>query len=257
MTAIGYCALWLATLLPTPAPTSAPPAPNPVHIHKDYYPAYIEARKSGKMLLVDFGTSFDFQTVDAKSLERYVLCRVPVDYKLKIDGKQTRLIDAPAFTCLQQQAGIAVVDLHNKEHFRETVSVLPQRYAATYYVGALLDLPAGTLTQRTLTWAFRTHQERPPCTNGVADPGMMDHADRHSLTQANSNSMFHSGNFPGSFEIVAQSMGNGNIDDIAVELVNLWRSSAPHWGAASTPWSAYGVDMQTNGSVWYATGVFR
>jgi hypothetical protein len=39
--------------------------------------------------------------------------------------------------------------------------------------------------------------------------------------------------------------------------VNLWRSSAPHWGAAITPWSAYGVDMQTNGSVWYATGVFR
>ena len=150
------CNCLLCTLVGNVAACAAPtPAPTPVHIHKDYYPAYIEARKSGKMLLVDFGTNFDFKTVDAKSLERYVICRVPVDYKLKIDGKQSRLIDAPAFTCLQQQAGIAVVDLHNKEHFRETVSVLPQRYAATYYVGALLDLPAGTLTQRTLTWAFR------------------------------------------------------------------------------------------------------
>src|SRR5262249_34709027 len=115
MTATAYCALWLATLLPAPAPTSAPPAPKPVHIHTDYYPAYIQARKSGKMLLVDCGTNFDFQTVDAKSLERYVICRVPVDYKLKIEGKEARLIDAPAFTCLQQQAGLAVVDLHNKE----------------------------------------------------------------------------------------------------------------------------------------------
>ncbi len=246
MTATAYIALWFATLLPAPG-----------QIHSEYYPAYVEARKSGKMLLVDFGTGFDFKTVDAKSLDRYEICRVPVDYTLKIDGKQSRLIDAPAFTCLQQQAGIAVVDLHNKEHFRETVSVLPQRYAVSGYVAAVLDLPAGTLTQRTLTWAFRVHQERPPCTNGTADPNMMQHADAHSLNQANSNSMYHSSNFPGSFEIVAQSMGNGNIDDIAVELVNLWRSSAPHWGAASTPWSAFGVDMQTNGSVWYATGVFR
>ena len=248
MTAIVNFALWFAMLVPVPGQK----------IHSEYYPAFVEARKSGKMLLVDFGTNFDFKTVDAKSLERYVICRVPVDYSLKIDGKQARLIDAPAFTCLQKQPGIAVVDLHNKAHFRETVSVLPQRYAVTYYVGALLDLPAGSLTQRTLTWAFRTHQERPPCTNGTADPTMMDHADRHSLNQASSNSMYHSGTFPGSFEIVAQSwMSNANVADVAVDLVNLWRSSAPHWGAAITPWTRYGVDMQTNGSVWYATGVFQ
>jgi hypothetical protein len=175
MTASAWIALCLTTLLPAP-----------VHFHKDYYPAYVEARKSGKMLLVDFGTGFDFKTLDQKSLERYVICQVPVDYSLKIDGKQARLIDAPAFTCLQQQAGIAVVDLQNKSHFRETVSVLPQRYAAAYYVGALLDLPAGSLTQRTLTWAFRVHQERPPCTNGTADPTMMEHADHHSLNQGRS-----------------------------------------------------------------------
>jgi len=248
MTAIAHLALWFATLLPAPSQK----------VYKEYYPAFIEARKSGKMLLVDFGTSFDFKTVDAKSLDRYVICRVPVDYSLKIDGKQARLIDAPAFTCLQKQPGIAVVDLHNKEHFRETVSVLPQRYAVAYYVGALLDLPAGSLTQRTLTWAFRVHAEHPPCTNGTADPTMMDHADHHSLNQANSNSMYHSGSFPGSFEIVAQSwMSNANVADVAVDLVNLWRSSAPHWGAAITAWSRYGVDMQTNGSVWYATGVFQ
>ena len=85
MTAIANFALWFAMLLPAPG-----------HIFTEYYPAFVEARKSGKMLLVDFGTGFDFKTVDAKSLERYVICRVPVDYTLKIDGKPARLIEAPA-----------------------------------------------------------------------------------------------------------------------------------------------------------------
>jgi hypothetical protein len=227
-------------------------------VHTDYFPAYKEARNSGKMLLVDFGTGFDFKTVEPKKLEGYVLCRVPLDYTLPLDGKTARLIDAPAFDCLQKQAGLVVVDLQHKSHLRETVSVLPQRYALAGYVDALFDLPAGSLTQRTLTWAFRVHQERPACTSGMADPTLMDHADRHSTTQAQSNSMFHSSNFPGSSEIVAQSFpGQSNVVDVAIELVALWRTSPPHWGAATTPWSRYGVDMQSNGSVWYATGVFQ
>jgi hypothetical protein len=238
-------ALWLA-------------APVQGHVHNHYFPAYAEAQKSGKMLLIDFGTGFDFKTLDAKKLDDFVVCRVPVEHTIRVDGKTTRLIDSPAFDSLQKQAGIAVVDLKDKSHYRETVSVLPQRYATGGYVDALLDLPVGSLTQRTLTWAFRVHQERPACTSGVADPTLMDHADRQSQTQAQSNSMFHSSSFPGSFEIVAQSwMGNGNVADVAIDLVNLWRSSPPHWGAASTAWSRYGVDMQTNGSAWYATGVFQ
>ena len=244
-TTTACLALWLTTFVNGPVRT-------------EYYPAYAEARSSGKMLLIDFGTNFDFSTIDQKKLEGYVLCRVPVEYTIPIDGKKERLIDAPAFDCLQKQAGIAVVDLRDKSHYRETVSVLPQRWAAGGYVDALLDLPVGSLTQRTLTWAFRVHQERPACTQGVADPTLMDHADRQSMVQAQSNSMFHSSSFPGSFEIVAQSwLSNANVVDVAVDLVNLWRSSPPHWGAATTAWSSYGVDMQTNGSVWYATGVFQ
>lgn len=245
MTATACFVLWFATLIQG-------------RVHTEYYPAYVEARNSGKMLLIDFGTGFDFKTVDQKKLDGYVLCRVPLDYTIPINGKKERLIDAPAFNCLQKQPGLAVVDLQNKAHFRETVSVLPKHYVVGDYVVALLDLPAGTLTQRTLTWAFRVHQERPACVYGTADPTLMQHADQHSLNQANSNSMYHAGGFPGSFEIVAQSwLSNANVADVAVDLVNLWRTSPAHWGAAITPWSRYGLDMQTNGSVWYATGVFQ
>ncbi len=245
MTATACLALCMTTVVNAPVQT-------------DYYHAYREAQRSGKMLVIDFGTGFDFNTLDAKKLDGTVLCRVPVDYTIKLDGKPTRLIDVPAFDCLQKQSGIVVVDLQEKSHFGETISVLPQRYSAAGYVDALFDLPVGSLTQRTLTWAFRVHQEHPACVQGVADPTLMQHADRQSTVQAQSNSMFHSSNFPGSFEIVAQSgSGGGNLADVAIELVNTWRGSAPHWGAATTAWSSYGVDMQTNGGSWFATGVFR
>jgi hypothetical protein len=246
MSAPAYFALVMATLL-----QGSP------RVHNDYFPAYIEARDAGKMLLIDFGTNFDFHTVDRTKLKTYVLCRVPLDYRIPVGGKQERLIDAPAFICLQGQPGIAVVNLRDKAHFRETVSILPQRFAVAGYMAVLLDLPAGSLTQRTLTWAFRVQGERPACTNGAADPALMQHADRHSLNQAYSNSMYHSSNFPGSFEIVAQSPAGGSVVDAALNLVNLWRSSPPHWGAAVTPWSRYGLDMQSNGAVWYGTGVFQ
>ena len=64
------------------------PGAGPEGLHTEYYPAFVAARSSGKMLLVDFGTDFDFKTVDAKSLEGYVICHVPVDYKLKIDSRR-------------------------------------------------------------------------------------------------------------------------------------------------------------------------
>ncbi len=113
-TTTACLALWLTTFVNGP-------------IHTQYYPAYAEARSSGKMLLIDFGTNFDFSTIDQKKLEGYVLCRVPIEYTIPIDGKKERLIDAPAFDCLQKQAGIAVVDLRDKSHLSRN----RQRSAAT------------------------------------------------------------------------------------------------------------------------------
>src|SRR4051812_12434623 len=132
MTASTYAAICLAALFHG-------------DIHTKYFPAYIEARDSGKMLLIDFGTNFDFKSVDAKKLEGYVICRLPLEHSVLLEGKAQRLIDAPAFNCLQKQPGLVVIDLHNKNHFREAVSVLPQRYTAAYYVAALLDLPDGSI----------------------------------------------------------------------------------------------------------------
>ena len=45
--------------------------------------------------------------------------------------------------------------------------------------------------------------------------------------------------------------------DAAIDIVGSWRQSSGHWSAARSAWSSYGYDMKTNGSKWFATGVFR
>ncbi|MGE3313764.1 MAG: CAP domain-containing protein [Planctomycetaceae bacterium] len=225
--------------------------------HTDYFAAYRDARDSKKMLLIDIASGFDFNQVSEKTLSSHVLCRVPADYSIESEGTSKKLLDFPAFKALNGEPGLIVVDFRNKGTMFRTVSVLPRRHLSKHSVETLLTLPAGTLTQRTLVWAFRVRPEQPRGVFGQADATLMSHASNHSQTQASYNSMHHAGSFPGSFEIVAQSWSQSSIVDAAKDLVALWASSPAHWGAACTGWSGFGCDMKSNGSGWYGTGVFR
>lgn len=223
----------------------------------DYYAAYKEARDTKKMLLVDFGSGFDFKQLSEKQLSGHVLCRVPADYTIQKDGKSQKLIDFPAFRSLNGEQGLVVIDFRNPSTMFRAVSVLPRRHVSKQHVETMLTLPAGTLTQRTLLWAFRVRPEQPRGLFGQADITLMSHASSHSQTQAAYNSMHHAGYFPGSFEIVAQSWSQSSIVDAANDLVALWASSPAHWGAACTGWSGFGCDMKQSGGGWFGTGVFR
>jgi len=225
--------------------------------HTDYYAAYRQARDGKRMLLIDMGVEFDFSTVAPEKLSGHVLCKVPVDHRIDVNGQRVRLIDSPAFQALGKQPGLVVVDLRNEKTRRLAVSVVPRRHVTKQHVEALLLLPAGTLTQRTLLWAFRVHPERPAGVLGQADTALMSHASNHSAEQAQFNVMYHAYSFPGSFEIVAASWTNQTMVDAAIELVNLWRNSPPHWWAATGQWHKFGCDMKSNGQQWFATGVFE
>jgi len=225
--------------------------------YTDYFAAYREARDTKRMLLIDVASDFDFGTISPEKLSGHVLCRLPVDYKIEVDGEQKRLVDCPAFKALGGKPGMIVVDLRNQQTRRLTVSVLPKRHVSKPHVETLLSLPPGTLTQRTLIWAFRVHPEQPRGVFSKADNTLMTHAANHSAVQAQYNSMHHAYWFPGSFEIVAESWTNQSIVDAAIDLVNLWRSSPTHWWAASSNWNKFGCDMKSNGSQWFATGVFE
>lgn len=233
-------------------------APASPQVHTDYFEAYRAAQEGGKLLLIDFGSGFDFSRLTPDQTAGHVLCRVPADYTIEVDGRQQRLLDAPAFSALEGRPGVAVVDLKHQAHFGRTVSALPQRHVSPYKVLAVLSLPPGSLTQRSLVWAFRIHPERPQSVYGTACPQLMAHCRRHCGTQCATSNQHHAVGHPGSTEIVAESWPwNKNVVDAAIDIVQSWRGSPGHWGAASRFWSRYGYDMKTDGQKWYATGVFQ
>lgn len=245
MTATALCLLALA----------AAPADD---VHTDYYEAYRTAQDEGRMLLIDFESGFDFERLDPRRLQNYVLCRLPVDYEIETEGGLTRLLDSPAFKHLDGGPGVAIVDLRHPRLLGRVVSLLPQRHLTAAKVAHMLALPTGTLTQRTLVWAFRIHRERPLSVYADPDHRLMAHCQRHCLVQCRANNQHHCMQHPGSSEIVAESWPwNHNIVDAAIDIVWSWRQSPGHWRAASRRWARYGYDMKHNGQKWYATGVFE
>lgn len=228
----------------------AAPAADPT---ADYYAAYQQAKAERKMLLVDFGTGAG---VGGRYGDKHVACRTAVGYELP--GERGRLIDARSFVPLGGGAGLAVVDLTGGPHHGEVVSVLPARHCSPEKVSALLALPPGTLTQRTLTWAMLVHPERPRSVYAAPCPQLMSHCERHSARQASMNDQHHDMGHPGRTEIVAESWPwNKNVVDAAIDIVDAWRQSPGHWGAARQAWGRFGYDMKSNGKKWYATGVFE
>ena len=137
----------------------------------------------------------------------------------------------------------------------------------------LMDLPPGSVTQRTMVFAVRIHPEKPASTLGEADPVLYDEAASHSQYQAQIRvqghqqweSRFHriisrlfGRGTPGTpCEVVAESWPNENLVDSCVDCVASWRQSSGHWSAVRAQHASYGYDIQrgSNG-IWYATGIF-
>lgn len=233
-------------------------AADPSLVHRDYAEAYRDAAAAKKMLVVDFATDSNLPELQRQAGTSHVLCQLPLDATLTIDDKAVRLLDHDSFSEVGKEGGVAIVDLENEEFSGSVVSALPRRHVRDDYVVALLGLPKGTLTQRSLTWAFRVHPERPQSAWATVCPMLMNHAANHSQAQANSGAIYH--NLPGmaSSEIVAESWPwNNHPIDAAIDIVQSWRGSPGHWQAASSQWGFFGYDMKHNGSKWFATGVFR
>ncbi len=253
----------------------------------DYGHAMSVAREEGRMLLVYFhedestigGDVLTRQLVaDAQTrelAENHVLVHVPLSFEASQGEQRFRLISHGAFAELRGQPGLAVVDLANRDsqHYGYVVSVYPFRLPGamqTDHLRELLSLPPGSLTQRSLILAVRTHPEHPESTTGTLLPVLADETRRHSDHQARINyqghhnweSRFHRINalLPGghlSQEVCAESWPGQGLMEAAIDCVSSWRQSSGHWGAVRRRHSFFGYDMKrgSNG-VWYATGIF-
>jgi hypothetical protein len=175
---------------------------------------------------------------------------------------------------LQNSPGIAILDLTDSAspNFRRVVSVYPfqREYITAQRLTAMLELPLGTLTQRTLIFAVRTHPENPASAKSHLSPLLAGETESHASHQAsislqghhNWESRFHAINarLPAGLlaqEVCAESWPGQSLVEAADECVASWRRSSGHWEAVAARHALFGYDMKRGANgVWYATGIF-
>lgn len=255
--------------------------------HTDYYDAYREAVDGGRMMLVNLtspGSANRQQSVDDSlaadeglrdQLTQMTLLRAPADTKIDVAGKPQSLARLDGFGELGGGAGFVIIDLKHADapYFRHAVTVLP--YAGGKYyqwsvrgLRTAVDLPPGTLTQRSLVWAVRMHPEAPQSTGGQFHPALAAGAKEHASYQARVRQQGHQ-NFERRFhrlsaaagssvtEVCAESWPRQSLMDSVVDCVASWRHSSGHWRGVSRPHRAYGYDIKRGANgIWYATGLF-
>ena len=252
----------------------------------DYHAAMTAARAGGKSVLIWFhdesqiaSARFESEVLrDPTVVERvgrsFVAAGLPLDAATEIDGTASRLLQHAAFAELGGGPGLAIIDLtdQNSSHYGYVVSVYPltSRSISAEHLGMLLDLPSGSLTQRTMIFAVRTHADRPASATGPLDPLLAGEAESHSRHQANIDTQGHhdwdrrfqaiNARLPAghvAYEVCAESWPGQSLVEAAEECVDSWRQSSGHWRQVSTQAEYYGYDMSRGaGGVWYATGIF-
>lgn len=210
-----------------------------------------------------------------EKLGDYVLLKLPLDATTKTDdGKEKEILSLPEYAEMLNLPGFAVLDFthENEPYYGEPVGILPfvrAKIPTVEQTSVFLALPPGTLTQRTLIYAVRTHPERPLSAEGEGQAVLFKEARDHSAYQAKVRVLGHQNfgartqriasalNCIGASEVCAQSWSNEGLYEGAIGCVRSWRTSPAHWKGVKAPNRYYGYDMVrgTNG-VWYATGLF-
>lgn len=280
--------VWLAAGLPTMYADDQKPEPvAEVEWQTDYARAMDQANSERKMLFIFFHDpemtparrAFEDQVLRrpeiVEELGHYVALQLPLDATIKTGGKTITLLEHPAFREMHRRQGIAVIDLEHAEPELHgyVVSTFPFTQGKFYTpeaVSVILNLPVGTLTQRTMIYAVRMHPEKPQSTQGEPNPMLLKEAKNHSNHQAsilvqghhNWDARFQriSSQLPGggeAQEVVAESWPNETLVEACIDCVDSWRQSPGHWGAVRSrhSWFGYDIKLGRNG-IWYATGIF-
>jgi hypothetical protein len=270
-------------------PSAAPPEREPTAITwlDDYHAGMDLAQARRKLALVWFfdprdaaaAGRFEHEVLSRAEIaalvgDRFVAIRLPTDGTVTSGGAEVALLDHPAFAEMQRLPGIALLDMTEEGSplYRTVVSVYPftRQPITADKLAVLLDLPLGTLTQRTLIFAVRTHPEQPASAASHYCPLLAHETESHAVHQASITlqghhrweSRFHSINaqLSGGLvtqEVCAESWPGQSLVEAAEECVHSWRQSSGHWEAVSRRHVLFGYDMKRGrNGVWYAAGIF-
>ena len=99
-------------------------------------------------------------------IQNYVLITIPISTIHNINGKNIKLIDHYAYSELLGKPGLVIADFKNRDskYYGEVISIYHYDYSIESLI-SLFNLPYGSLTQRTLIFAIRTHREGPRSTD--------------------------------------------------------------------------------------------
>jgi hypothetical protein len=279
------------SLGPTPleSPDVDDPEPEPAGkvVLTDYRKAMQEAVEDRKMLFIYFcepvqnaaRAAFERLTwADEEiqeKLKRYVVVKLPRDATITIDGETISLLRHAAFAEMLGRPGVAIVDLVHmrSEYYGHVVSTFPftpGKYYRKEALSIILDLPPGTLTQRTMIYAVRIHPEAPASTQGQFHAVLADEAKMSADHQASILVQGHHSwdarfqrinaklaNGLMAQEVVAESWPNEGLVEACVDCVHSWRQSPGHWGAVRSRHPIFGYDIKRGrNGIWYATGIF-
>lgn len=259
----------------------------------DYVTARDRARQQQTLLFIQFvepelgdvalrwRSELDADAAVAAKLRNLVCLHLSTSATAPISGKETVLLEHGAFREMRGRSGVAIIDMRELSgpNYHRVVSVLPgdgagsaraQPFPRRDDLAVLLDLPDGSLTQRTLIYAVRTHPDRPQSTAGEWHPVLVEESQRHAQYQAEIGVQGHhaweqrfhriNARLPENAvaqEVCAESWSGQGLIAAARECVHSWRQSSGHWGAVSSRHRFFGYDMQRgNNGVWYATGIF-
>jgi hypothetical protein len=275
----------LPALLPAPRLSAEENKAQPATIRweADYLQAMDRANQERKMLAIFFEQPGDpaWQKLKTETLgnpdvqrklQAMICLRLPLDAKTCIEGKDVVLLQHPSLREMLNRPGLAIVDFaHDDPKLHGMiVSTFPLTGRLSYgpaEMNVILDLPAGTLTQRTLIYAVRTHPERPASALGCPDNRLLVEAESHSQCQARICRLGHHGwgsRFPriaalvggAPREVCAESWPGQNLVESAIECVRCWRLSSGHWNAVQARNRSFAYDMKLGcNGVWYATGI--
>lgn len=253
--------------------------------HDDYLKAVETAREAKTLLVVWFADEkkaaenekFAANVLEAAEvrplLAEMTLAKISTTASIEEKGKTIKLLEHATLKELLGGPGLAMIDFRDaKQKFQyHVVSIYPfQRGEISLpKLKVLCELPAGTLTQRTLMFAVRTHSAKPASAWSPHSEYLAKEAEKHSVHQASINlqghhnweARFHQINaglgVGGAKEVCAESWPGQTLLDAAEECVDSWSQSSGHWAAVSAKHAYFGYDMKrgTNG-VWYATGIF-
>ncbi|MEX2186973.1 MAG: hypothetical protein WD875_09280 [Pirellulales bacterium] len=277
----------LLALLERHVPEAALAKVAELHWHEDYSEAIRTAERERRMLFVYFRNDeadaeqeqFDRESLSSVRVRRklgsFVLARLSKRTAIQIGGEPVELLKHASFSTMYGRQGVAIIDTSDasSRNFRQVVSAFPfsprKRYDARR-LSVILGLPRGTLTQRTLIYAVRTHPEAPASTDGYWNDMLAGEAESHSRYQADIDVQGHqnwgsrfqriNARLPGGMvavEVCAESWPGEELVDAAEECVHSWRQSSGHWSAVRERQPQFGYDMKLGSrAVWYATGIF-